>query len=228
MVVQDKSILPRSVQRTQVSRGSQGLLQHETQCFYKALALDPFNLMTLSPSFISIIGYCLLFSMECVLLASIATYILKRTVLPPISIFVISGITLCYIIVSAYLYRKCLNKIPDYQFKSYMYVCMYSLVYFPFTIFFELMVPFLQFIFIIVMALASQYFISQNLLQDNFTFQSKKREFLFYICTIALQYAVMLTLNIYIISASGSQPTMWKKILVYVFKKTKILLKMLK
>ena len=90
-----------------------------------------------------------------------------------------------------------LNREIDYDLLSYVYACMYSVIYIPAAIFLQALIPFLSFLFFFVVVMISQYYISMCLLKD-YHFTSHKRQFLFWIASFVLQYAMVAVIGIYV------------------------------
>lgn len=191
MAVEDKrGVIPRSISQDASSLHSPGVFSQELRCMMKAYSLDPLDPRELRPSIIAIVSYCALLSLETIVVAILASFAGGATYSGLSAFFTVFFVLIAFFFVSALVYRLIINREVDYDFLSYVYACMYSVIYIPAAVFLQALFPFLSFLFFFVVVMISQYYISTSLLRD-YQFMSHKRQFVFWIACFVLQYATI-------------------------------------
>lgn len=191
MAIEDKQgVIPRSISQEASSVHQQGFFSQEMRCMMKAYSLDPLNLRELRPSVIAIVSYFALLSLETVVMAVLASFAGGASSSSLSAFFSVFFVLISFSFVCALIYRFILNRDVDYDFLSYVYACMYSVIYIPAAVFLQSLFPFLNFLFFFVVVMISQYYISTSLLRD-YRFTSHKRQFVFWIACFVLQYATV-------------------------------------
>eukprot|EP00866_Antonospora_locustae_P000481 jgi/Antlo1/481/1467 len=191
MAVEDKrGVIPRSISQDSSSMHSPGVFSQELRCMMKAYSLDPLEMRELRPSIIAIVFYCALLSLETIVMAILASFTGSTSYAGLSAFLPVFFVLITFCFVSALVYRLILNREVDYDFLSYVYACMYSVIYIPAAIFLQALFPFLNFLFFFVVVMISQYYISMSLLKD-YQFTSHKRQFMFWIACFVLQYATV-------------------------------------
>lgn len=197
MVVQNKSILPRTIAQGSPGRHARGLLSQEAQCMAQAYTLDPINLKEIRPSAVSVVLYCALLSLEVAFAASVGALATKQTYLGLLPLTILFLILVLCNFANALIYRKILGRAEDLPFLAYVYACMYSIVYLPVPVFVQYFLEPIGLIFVFAVTMVSQYYVSVCLLKD-YQFSSSKQQFLFWVACFVLQYITLYAADIYV------------------------------
>lgn len=197
MVIQDKNVLPRTINQA-TSGAMNGPVKQEVECMREAYILRRLNLVTIRPRLAAVFIYCALIAMETILTCALASRTLGLRYPAAKDFGVVFSLLSLFSFFNAFVYKITLSRPMEFSYLSYVYACMYSVVYLPISVFLATYFEFMNFIFIFATAMVSQYYIAVCTLND-YVFTSNKRRLLYWIVSYALQYAMVTLIHNYLI-----------------------------
>ncbi|KAM0676245.1 hypothetical protein GVAV_000208 [Gurleya vavrai] len=203
MVTEGRSFIPRNAFNT--SPESRSIVSQEMDCFVKSLQIEPIQMNHLNPKFIMTIIYPLLLTSILtgfLFLFSLTSYI-KPLDLP--SFIGVFGIIVFYSYFAGFAYKSFLRKTNDSSYLSYVYACMYSIIYLPIALSLSVLLGMIGSILMFAMVLLTQYSVS-NTLTLGHSFESQKRQFIFSLMVLVIQFVFLLGIEALVSNSIKKMP----------------------
>lgn len=196
MVIQRQPTLASSIFQNSENRN---YFKQEFDCIQRSVLLDPINMVELRPSVFSTVIYPFLLALSVflvTLLLSLSNYI-RPLELSGMGLLFFGFLFYSYS--AGISYRMFLKKDPDTKLLTYVYVCMYSMTYFPLAITLTLILGPIGSIMMFALVLLTQY-VLMNTLCLGYDFPTNTRRFLFSLLTLVFQFVFIIGLESLIVN----------------------------
>lgn len=168
--------------------------KQEIECIRKSIVLDPINMVEINPSIISTFLYPLILTLSVFLSTFFISLIKSSQTLNLMGIGIVYAGFLLYSYCGGLSYRMFLNKETDTKFLSYVYVCMYSMTYYPIALFLTLIIGPVGSIIMFALVLLTQYILMTTLC-FGYDFPTMTKRFLFSLLILVIQFIFVVGLE---------------------------------